>query len=201
MRRTAGALVVVLVLLVACSSDEGDTTTTEPALAAGSTTDPGNPTTLPGADGPGSTTSATEGPGASSTSSTTTSTTKPPTPTTKPNTEVPPGSAPVTDDSTHGATARPADAKDVTVSSTQLFVIGGDTLYLVVEGTKVAKCHRLGYITVVTGSKIDVDLFSVPDNSFCTPSTDYKDSLALGVYGTGSYEIILNGDKVAEVDL
>ncbi len=89
----------------------------------------------------------------------------------------------------------------MTVSASQLFVIGGDTLYLVVEGVKVGKCHRLQYATVVTGPKIEIDLYSVPDSDFCTPSNDYKDSLALGVYPAGSYEIILNGNSVAEVDL
>lgn len=192
-----------LVLVVACGSNDADTTTT---VAMGDSTT----VATEGADGsttstatliPGTTTRPTTTSTSSVPASTSTSTTKPSPPTTKPTTTIPPSSTPVTDDSTPGGGTRPSNAEEVTVSATQLFVIGGDTLYLVVEGTKVAKCHRLDFTTKVTGTKIEIDLYSVPDAGFCTPSTDYKDSLALGVYGPGSYKIFLKGDQVASVDL
>ena len=89
----------------------------------------------------------------------------------------------------------------MTVTSSQLFVIGGDTLYLVVEGVKVSECQRISHVALVSGSRIDVDVFSIPDASFCTPSTDYKDSLPLGIYAPGPYRVFIDGAMVAEVEL
>ncbi len=206
MHGIARAFVVALVLLAACSSNDAGTTTvavdgsgTEVTVVDPSTTTSTVSTTT---SPTGSTTTSTVlGSVPSSSSSSSTSTTKPSPTTTKPTATIPPSSTPVTDDSTPGGGTRPANAQEVTVTSTQLFVIGGDTLYLVVEGAKVGKCQRLDYITQVTGTKIEIDLFSVPDAGFCTPSTDYKDSLALGVYGPGSYKIFLKGNQVASVDL
>jgi hypothetical protein len=202
MHRTARALVVALVLLAACGSSDADTTMTVVSIVGDTTiaTD-GSATTVTAPESSVAPTTSTSLPGSSTSSTGTTSTMTPPVPTTKPTTVITQGSTPVTDDSTPVSTERPANASDVTVSASQLFVIGGDTLYLVVEGMKVGKCHRLQYTTIVTGPKVDVDLFSVPDATFCTPSTDYKDSLALGMYGAGSYEVILNGNPVADVDL
>lgn len=228
MPRLVRVLSALVLLLAACSSSGDGTTTTldpdaAPATAAdgdpvvdetpdpnGSTPDGSTPDAP--ADGPGSTVDDADEPTGDTTStsppegSTTTepdSTTVPPTPTTLPTATIPTeGSTPVTDDTTPSGgtgTGRPDDALDVTVTSSQLFVIGGDTLYLVVEGEK-AECHVLGYEVVVDGGDILIDLWSVDDPG-CSFPTDYKDSLALGTYGPGSYTIFLLDNDVADVDL
>ncbi len=209
-------------LLAACASSDATTTTLDPEAPGvtataplGTETTPGgtssdtpsgseDPTsTPPGSDGTGDdgVTSSTTAEGQSGSTSSTVKVT----PTTKPTEVLPstPGSTPVTDDTTPtGGTTdgRPDDALDLTVTSSQLFVIGGDTLYLVVEGEKAADCHVLGYEVTRSGSTIDIDLWSVPDPN-CTFPRDYKDSLALGTYASGSYTIFLLGDDVADVDL